>query len=382
MIYMDNAATTLNKPIGVGEAMIEALHTVGNPGRGAHKCTLDASRIVYDTRVKLANFFNIKNPSRIAFTCNATEGLNIAINGILEHGDHVISTVCEHNSVLRPLYLMEKHGIGIDFVSADKTGILNYEDFQRLIKSNTKAIVINHASNLTGNITDLERISRFTMEKNILLVVDAAQTAGIVPIDVEKLGIDILVFTGHKGLLGPQGTGGIYVREGIDIRPLKVGGSGTHSYLKEHPNEMPTALEAGTLNTHGIAGLGAALSYIRSEGIDNIRNKEMALVKQFLEGISDLIKSGIIKVYGNPDLDKRIGIVSLNIGEYDSAQVGDWLWEDYDICVRCGAHCAPKMHETLGTVNQGAVRFSFSHFNTSEEVEKAVYALHDLAMQE
>jgi cysteine desulfurase family protein len=382
MIYMDNAATTINKPTGVGEAMIEALHTAGNPGRGAHKCTLDASRIVYDTRVKLANFFNIKNPSRIAFTCNATEGLNIAINGILEHGDHVISTVCEHNSVLRPLYLMEKHGIGIDFVSADKTGILNYEDFQRLIKSNTKAIVINHASNLTGNITDLERISRFTMEKNILLVVDAAQTAGIVPIDVEKLGIDILVFTGHKGLLGPQGTGGIYVREGIDIRPLKVGGSGTHSYLKEHPNEMPTALEAGTLNTHGIAGLGAALSYIGSEGIDNIRNKEMALVKQFLEGISDLIKSGIIKVYGNPDLDKRIGIVSLNIGEYDSAQVGDWLWEDYDICVRCGAHCAPKMHETLGTVNQGAVRFSFSHFNTSEEVEKAVYALHDLAMQE
>lgn len=382
MIYMDNAATTINKPTSVGEAMIEALHTVGNPGRGAHKCTLDASRIVYDTRVKLANFFNIKNPSRIAFTCNATEGLNIAINGILEHGDHVISTVCEHNSVLRPLYLMEKHGIGIDFVSADKTGILNYGDFQRLIKSNTKAIVINHASNLTGNITDLERISRFTMEKNILLVVDAAQTAGIVPIDVEKLGIDILVFTGHKGLLGPQGTGGIYVREGIDIRPLKVGGSGTHSYLKEHPNEMPTALEAGTLNTHGIAGLGAALSYIRSEGIDNIRNKEMALVKQFLEGIADLIKSGIIKVYGNPDLDKRIGIVSLNIGEYDSAQVGDWLWEDYDICVRCGAHCAPKMHETLGTVNQGAVRFSFSHFNTSEEVEKAVYALHDLAMQE
>jgi cysteine desulfurase family protein len=382
MIYMDNAATTINKPTSVGEAMIEALHTVGNPGRGAHKCTLDASRIVYDTRVKLANFFNIKNPSRIAFTCNATEGLNIAINGILEHGDHVISTVCEHNSVLRPLYLMEKHGIGIDFVSADKTGILNYEDFQRLIKSNTKAIVINHASNLTGNITDLERISRFTMEKNILLVVDAAQTAGIVPIDVEKLGIDILVFTGHKGLLGPQGTGGIYVSEGIDIRPLKVGGSGTHSYLKEHPNEMPTALEAGTLNTHGIAGLGAALSYIGSEGIDNIRNKEMALVKQFLEGISDLIKSGIIKVYGNPDLDKRIGIVSLNIGEYDSAQVGDWLWEDYDICVRCGAHCAPKMHEALGTVNQGAVRFSFSHFNTSEEVEKAVYALHDLAMQE
>jgi selenocysteine lyase/cysteine desulfurase len=211
--------------------------------------------------------------------------------------------------------------------------------------------------------------------------VDAAQTAGIIPIDVEKLEIDILCFTGHKGLLGPQGTGGIYVREDIKISPLKVGGSGIKSYQKEHPHEMPTALEAGTLNTHGIAGLGAAIDYIENEKIENIRSKEMSLVKQFLDGISDLTDKGLIKTYGNPDLNKRVAIVSLNLGNLDSSQASDLLYEDYEICTRPGAHCAPLMHETLGTVDQGAVRFSFSHFNTSKEVEKAIQALHDLAEQ-
>jgi cysteine desulfurase family protein len=381
MIYLDNAATTLVKPKEVELAVINALHTAGNPGRGAHKGTLDASRIIYDTRVKLAKFFNVKTPSQIAFTSNATESLNFAIQGIFKAGDHVITTVCEHNSVLRPLYLMEKRGVELDFINADKNGILYYESIESLIKPNTKAVVITHASNLTGNITDLEKISKITRKHHLLLIVDAAQTAGIIPIDVEKLGIDILCFTGHKGLLGPQGTGGIYIREDIKISPLKVGGSGIKSYQKEHPNEMPTALEAGTLNTHGIAGLGAAIDYIENEKIENIRSKEMSLVKQFLDGISDLTDKGLIKTYGNPDLNKRVAIVSLNLGNIDSSQVSDWLYEDYEICTRPGAHCAPLMHKTLGTVDQGAVRFSFSHFNTSKEVEKAIQALHDLAEQ-
>jgi selenocysteine lyase/cysteine desulfurase len=276
---------------------------------------------------------------------------------------------------------MEKRGVELDFITADKNGILDYESLESLIKPNTKAVVITHASNLTGNITDLEKISKIAKENHIILIVDAAQTAGIIPIDVEKLGIDILCFTGHKGLLGPQGTGGIYVREDIKISPLKVGGSGIKSYQKEHPNEMPTALEAGTLNTHGIAGLGAAIDYIENEKIENIRNKEMSLVKQFLDGISDLTDKGLIKTYGNPDLNKRVAIVSLNLGNIDSSQVSDWLYEDYEICTRPGAHCAPLMHKTLGTVEQGAVRFSFSHFNTSKEVEKAIQALHELAEQ-
>jgi cysteine desulfurase family protein len=378
MIYLDNAATTLHKPQEVEDAVIAALRTVGNSGRGAHKGTLDASRIVYDTRVRLAGLFNVKNPSRIAFTSNATEALNIAIQGMFHQGDHVVSTVCEHNSVLRPLYLMERRGVEIDFVGADKNGIINYEELRGLIKPNTKAVVVTHASNITGNITDLEKIAGYIKGRDILLVVDAAQTAGVLPIDVQKLGIDVLCFTGHKGLLAPQGTGGIYVGEGIEIDPLKVGGSGIHSYLRKHPQEMPTALEAGTLNAHGIAGLRAAICYIENTKIENIRNREMTLARQFLDGISDLTRSGVIKVYGNPDLEKRVGIVTLNIRDYDSSQVSDWLYEDYGICTRAGAHCAPKMHETLGTVKQGAVRFSFSHFNTSDEVESAVCALHEL----
>ena len=214
MIYFDNAATTFPKPKEVEESVLWALHTIGNAGRGAHAATLEASRIIYDTREKLAELFHAENPTRIAFTCNATEALNIAIHGILKPGDHVITTECEHNSVLRPLYVMEKKGVEVTYLLADEKGHINYDDFEPACKKNTKAVIITHASNLTGNITDLNRVSAFAKEHNLLLVVDASQTAGILPIDVKKMGIDILCFTGHKGLLGPQGTGGIYVREG------------------------------------------------------------------------------------------------------------------------------------------------------------------------
>lgn len=376
MIYFDNAATTFQKPPEVEQAVIQAFHRVGNAGRGAHAATLDAARIIYDTREKLAELFHINDPSRIAFTSNATEALNIAIQGLFEKGDHALTTECEHNSVLRPLYLMEKQGTELTILPADKKGRLDYDSFEPAFLKNTKAIVITHASNLTGNTTDLKRVSEIAHRHNALLIADASQTAGILPIDVQSMGIDILCFTGHKGLLGPQGTGGIYVREGIDLRPLKVGGSGVHSFDREHPPVMPTALEAGTLNGHGIAGLHAALSYLKKTGISQIARREQQLARRFLEGVRP-IKN--VQLYGDYDMKERAAIVSLNIGDEDSSNVSDWLWEDYEIAVRAGAHCAPLMHKALGTEKQGAVRFSFSHYNTEEEIDQGIEAIRTLA---
>ncbi len=376
MIYLDNAATTLQKPPEVAEAVVRALGSLGNPGRGAHRGALDAARSVYTARETLTGFFGGKNPERLAFTANATEALNIAIRGLFRPGDHLISTVCEHNSVLRPLYLLEKEGIETTFVPADRQGLLDYDALERAVRPNTRAVILTHASNLTGNLTDLERVAAVTRRHGLLLVVDASQTAGAVPIDVEKMSIDVLCFTGHKSLLGPQGTGGLYVREGVEIRPFKVGGSGIRSYDRAHPAQMPTALEAGTLNTHGIAGLCAAVGWLQRTGVENVRAHEQRLVRRFVDGVSGLPG---IKLYGNPDLSRRVGIVSLNIGELDSAEVSDWLYEDYGICVRAGAHCAPRMHEALGTVGQGAVRFSFSCFTTEEEVDRAITALREIA---
>ncbi len=375
MIYLDNAATTIHKPEGVVQAMVQALSSLGNSGRGAHEATLDASRIIYGTREKLARLFGIKDPMRIAFTCNATESLNIAINGLFEKGDHVITTMCEHNSVLRPLYRLEENGVELSILPADSKGVPMYGELEQLIQKNTRAIVITHASNLSGNVTDLGRVSAIAQKYKLLLVVDASQSAGCIPIDVEKMGIDVLCFTGHKGLMGPQGTGGIYVREGLEIRPLKVGGSGVHSYDREHPKEMPTALEAGTLNGTGIAGLFSSLDFILDTGVEAIHKKEMKLAKRFFDGIKDLPE---VTVYGDWQNSERTAIVSVNLGTEESGQVSDWLWEDYGIAVRAGAHCAPLMHKALGTEKQGAVRFSFSYFNTEEEVDTAIQALKEI----
>lgn len=375
MIYLDNAATTIHKPEGVAQAMVQALSSLGNSGRGAHEATLDASRIIYGTREKLARLFGIKDPMRIAFTCNATESLNIAINGLFEKGDHVITTMCEHNSVLRPLYYLEENGVELSILPADSKGVPMYGELEQLIQKNTRAIVITHASNLSGNVTDLGRVSAIAQKYKLLLVVDASQSAGCIPIDVEKMGIDVLCFTGHKGLMGPQGTGGIYVREGLEIRPLKVGGSGVHSYDREHPKEMPTALEAGTLNGTGIAGLFSSLDFILDTGVEAIHKKEMKLAKRFFDGIKDLPE---VTVYGDWQNSERTAIVSVNLGTEESGQVSDWLWEDYGIAVRAGAHCAPLMHKALGTEKQGAVRFSFSYFNTEEEVDTAIQALKEI----
>ena len=358
--------------------MLEALQTAGNPGRGAHEPTLHAARLVYETRIALVELFHAEGPSCIAFTANATQALNTALCGLFGPGDHVITTVCEHNSVLRPLYRLREQGVELNFVGVDPQGRLLYEQFEQMLRPNTKAVVLTGASNVTGNLTDLRAVSAFAKCHGLLLVVDAAQTAGARPIDVQELGIDVLCFTGHKGLLGPQGTGGLYVRPGVRVHPLVVGGSGVHSFSEEHPAEMPTALEAGTLNVPGLAGLGAGVRWILEQGVETLCEKEETLTRLFYENVRDI--PGVV-LYGAFD-GPRAPIVSLNLQGEDSARVADALWEEFGVCVRAGAHCAPRMHQALGTVEQGVVRFSFSHQNTREEVLLAAQALRILALEE
>lgn len=383
MIYFDNAATTLHKPDCVKEAVLQAMDSMGNSGRGVHDASLYAGRTIYRARESLAELLGAAAPEQVVFTANATESLNLALGGLFGPGDHVITSVCEHNSVLRPLYRLQGVELSVlpvkaavDSKEERQAGILAYDELEALLRPNTKALIITHASNLTGNITDLERAAAFAKKHSLLLIVDAAQTAGAVPVDMERMGIDVLCFTGHKGLYGPQGTGGVCVRPGLSIRPLKVGGSGIHSFDREHPSEMPAALEAGTLNGHGIAGLGAAARWLLETGVEQIRAREQALLRRFVDGVKEV--EGVT-LYGNPDLDRRTGIQSLNIRDYDSARVADWLYEDYGIAVRGGAHCAPLMHEALGTREQGAVRFSFSYFNTEAEADEAAAAVRELA---
>lgn len=379
MIYFDNAATTMQKPACVVQAVAEAMCSLGNSGRGVHSGALSASRIIYDTRAALAQLFGAESPERIAFTANSTESLNIAIKGVLNPGDHVITTALEHNSVLRPLFELEDRGVELTILPADAMGNILYEDFEKEIRPNTKAIVTTHGSNLTGNLLNIQQIGSIARKHGLIYIVDASQTAGVFPIDVQQMHIDILCFTGHKGLLGPQGTGGIYVREGTEVRPLLSGGSGVQTYLRSHPPQMPTALEAGTLNGHGIAGLGAAIRYLQETGLDVIREKEQELMRMFYDQVREIPG---ITVYGDFTARDRCAIVSLNIRDYDSGEVSDALSDRYGIATRPGAHCAPLMHKALGTVQQGAVRFSFSHFNTKEEIEIAVSALRELAMEE
>ena len=378
MIYLDNAATTLHKPPQVAKAVADALQSMGNSARGTHAGSMAASHTVYDTRVKLAKLFGCPRADRVAFTANITEALNIAVNGLIGRGDHVITTDCEHNSVLRPLYrLADEQGVEVSFVPADRQGNLDYDTFERLMRPHTRAIVCTHASNLTGNLTDLARVSAVAKAHDVLLIVDAAQTAGAYPIDMTALGIDVLCFTGHKGLMGPQGTGGLCVREGLTLRHWKVGGSGVQSYSRTHPTQMPTCLEAGTLNGHGIAGLSAALDFIAEVGVDAIHDRETALMRRFYEGVKEVPG---ITVYGDFSR-RRMAIVTLNIGDYESGAVSDALSEEYGIATRPGAHCAPRMHQALGTVQQGAVRFSFSRFNTEQEIDAAIQAVRELAAE-
>ena len=378
LIYLDNAATTLHKPPQVAEAVKNAILTAGNAARGAHGASMQASRTVFETRQKLARLLGCPQADHVVFTANSTMALNIAIQGILSPEDHAISTDLEHNSVLRPLYALQEQGMGLDFVRADQQGNIRYEDFAPLFRPNTKAVVCTHASNLTGNMLDIARIAEITHAHGALLIVDASQTAGTVPIDMTALGVDVLCFTGHKGLMGPQGTGGLCIRPGVEIRPLLRGGSGVHSFDRRQPEAYPTRLEAGTLNSHGIAGLDAAADYLLEVGMEAIHQKEQALMRRFYEGVRHI--DGVT-VYGDFSPSQRAAIVALNIRDYDSAEIADVLSADYGIATRPGAHCVPRMHEALGTVQQGAVRFSFSVFNTEEEIDAAIAAVAELARE-
>ena len=377
MIYLDNAATTLYKPPEVLDAVCAAMRSFGNSGRGVHAGSLSASRAIYAAREAAAALFSCR-ADHVCFTANSTEALNIAISGLLGPEDHVISTDLEHNSVLRPLYDLQTRGVFVDFVPADRLGNVRYEDFEALFRENTKAIVCTHASNLTGNVLDIARISEVAHAHGALLIVDASQSAGVIPIDMQKMDIDVLCFTGHKGLMGPQGTGGLCIRPGVEIRPLLRGGTGVHSYDKDQPQAYPTRLEAGTLNSHGLAGLDAVLDFLLAKSVEKIYARERLLMRRFYEAVRDI--PGVM-VYGDFSRDERAAIVALNIRDYDSSEVSDALFTDYGIATRPGAHCAPRMHEALGTKQQGAVRFSFSHFNTEEEVDTAIRAVRELSVE-
>ena len=376
MIYLDNAATTLRKPPCVIDAVVNAMQTMGNSGRSAHAESLTASRTIYAAREALAALFGCERADHVCFTANSTEALNIAISGLLAPGDHVLSTDLEHNSVLRPLYREKERGVSVSFLPANRQGCIDYAGFDRLLQKNTRAVICTAGSNLTGNLLDLARIGAFCAAHGLLFVVDASQTAGVFPIDMCAQHISVLCFTGHKSLMGPQGTGGLLVREGVDIRPLLTGGTGVQSYLERQPEEYPTHLEAGTLNGHGIAGLSAAAEWLLQTGVERIHAHEDALARRFSDGVRAIPG---VTVYGDHAQRVRAPIVALNIGQYDSGAVSDWLSQDYGIATRSGAHCAPRMHRALGTVQQGAVRFSFGWFNTQAEVDAAIRAVREIA---
>lgn len=376
MIYLDNAATSLHRPPCVVQAVTEALNGMGNCGRGAHAASLAAGRTVHEARTLIDRLFHGYGAQQVAFTANSTAALNLTISSLLAGGGHAITTALEHNSVLRPLY---RSGAELSILPADAQGRLSLEGLEEAFRPDTKLVVCTHASNVTGDLLDIERIGAMCAARGVPFVVDASQTAGCFAIDIQAMHIDVLCFTGHKSLLGPQGTGGLCVSPRLRLSPLCVGGSGVHSFDREHPSQMPTALEAGTLNGHGIAGLAAALEWLEDTGLDAIRRREQALADRFYRGVKNLPG---VKCYGDFSVRERAPIVSLNLGDWDSALVSDELAQRFGILTRPGAHCAPLIHQALGTVKQGAVRFSFGYFNTEEEVDTAIRAMETLCRED
>lgn len=377
MLYFDNAATTFPKPESVIEATVNFMREGGaNPGRSGHRMALSATRVLFDARLELSEFFGISNPMDIAFTKNATEALNYGICGFLKPGDHVISTMMEHNSITRPIVALGDQGVQYTFCSCDAQGFLDLEKLENSFQDNTTLVVVAHASNIIGSVNDLVRIGEICKRKGVALLVDAAQTAGIFPIDVEAMNIAMLCAPGHKGLYGPMGTGFIYVREGIHLKPLIVGGSGSISESVYHPKVMPDLLEAGTVNAHGIAGLLAAIRFIRQEGIDSIRKHEQELMSYFIE---EMDKVPGFELYGTRDLSKRVSVITFNISRAPSTEVSERLDIGYGIAVRSGLHCNSLGHQSLGTENQGLVRVSFSYFNTKDQTRELIEALKKIA---
>jgi cysteine desulfurase family protein len=377
--YFDNAATTFPKPDRVYEAVLHHMKNLGaNPGRSGHKMALEAGRSIYNARELISRLFNINNPMQVVFTSNATEALNLGIKGFLREGDHVITSSMEHNSLLRPIKSLEKAGIENTIVQCDPEGILNPLSIKESIQPNTKMIALTHASNVTGTLIPIKEVGQIAKEAGICFLVDAAQTAGVYPINVKEMNIDLLAVPGHKGLLGPQGVGILYIKEGLEVMHFKEGGTGSKSEELTQPLMMPDRYESGTPNTSGIAGLAAGVNFILEEGMDKIREHEKALTYYFIKELQKIDK---VKIYGPKDASKQTAVVSINIGEEDSSEIGYILDKMFDIAVRPGLHCAPSAHKTIGTLEQGTVRFSMGYFNSNEQIDYALDAIKTICLE-
>jgi len=374
LIYMDNGATSFPKPPGVSRAMLHFLNDVGgSPGRSGHRLSQEAARIVFDCRESLAALFAVPDSRRIAFTLNATEALNTALLGLLREGDRVVTTAMEHNSVMRPLReLVRSRGISLQMVSCDRQGRLDLDELEQALKMGPRLVAVNHASNVTGSVVSLERVGSLARSAGALLLVDAAQSAGVIPIDVVRDGVDILAFTGHKGLLGPQGTGGLWVAEGIEVEPLCRGGTGSNSELEEQPDFYPDRLESGTHNAVGLAGLRAGVEFLRTTGVDVIAAHERSLAARLLEGLGAL--QGVT-LHGPAAGENRTSVVSFTIPGMAPSEIGFLLDEAFGVLTRVGLHCAPGAHRTIGTYPEGTVRLSPGYFTTPGEIEKVVEAI-------
>ncbi len=372
-IYLDNSATSLPKPEAVYQAVNDALrHCGANPGRGGHRMSLDASRLVFTARETVADFFAIADASRLIFTSGATEALNMALFGLLNPGDHVVTTAMEHNSVLRPLHILEKSGVTMTVVDADSTGYVAAEAITAACTDATRLIAMTHCSNVTGTLLPVEEVAEFCRSRSLLLLVDAAQTAGHFPIDVNSLGVDLLALPGHKGLFAPPGIGCLYVREGLQLRPLIYGGTGGQSEQDGMPQQMPERLESGTLNTPGIAGLKAGVDFIKEVGLEQIARHEQQMVDLLVSGLRAITG---ITVYGPAGTPQHGGAVSFTCQNRDSAEIGFILDQEYEIMVRVGLHCAPGAHRMIGTYPEGTVRVSPGYFTTAEHIESFVQAV-------
>ncbi len=371
MIYFDNAATTMHKPACVAEAVAAALGSFGGVGRGVHGASISAGLGVYEARAAVAELLGAPGAGRVSFTMNVTMALNIAIASLLPSGGVAVTTAASHNSVLRPLFAArDARGCEVRVAAVRADGSLDYADFEEKLAGANLA-VITHAANLTGDVYDVARQVEAAHAAGVPVVLDAAQTAGCFPLNMEALGVDVLCFTGHKALFGPQGTGGLCVARGLELAPLLEGGSGTHSFEERHPVAMPEGLEAGTMNAHGLAGLAAGVRWVAEQGVEQIAAHEAALVARFEEGVAAL--PGVHVLGGGAE--GRTGVVAIAVDGRDSSQVADYLSCEYEICTRAGAHCAPLMHRALGTEATGATRFSFSPFNTFDEIDLALSAL-------
>ena len=378
-IYLDNAATSWPKPETVYQAMDSFMRNTGaNPGRSAHQLSIEAGRTLYETREALATLFGTGDPTRIVFTSNATEALNVVIRGLLHAGDHVITSSMEHNSVMRPLRDMERKGVEVSVVKCSPEGFLDPHDIEQAIGGNTRLIVLNHASNVVGTLLPVDEVGRIARRRGVLLMVDAAQTAGCYPLDVEGMYIDLLAFSGHKGLYGPQGTGGLYIRKGIEsgIEPLKHGGTGSHSEYEYQPDFLPDKYESGTPNTVGLAGLCAGVRFVLSQGLATIRRREQNLAQSLVDGLKSIPG---VTVYGNGDAGKQVAVVSFTISGLMPSEMATQLEEEYQIMCRPGLHCAPAAHKTLGTYPQGTIRLSPGHFSSDEDIEKTLEAVREIA---